>query len=116
MDLAVIASIAAGNLGVCPEATLAGVLIALPATDEDRRASFYDSSRLAHAVDYLVDLAIELKMPLSINVSLGTNAEKKQHNSKREAQRLHRFATAPALQGTAACSLNAPRPGSFAAG
>jgi subtilisin family serine protease len=68
-----VASIAAGNLGVCPEATLAGVLIALPATDEERRASFYDSSRIAHAVDYLVDLAIELKMPLSINISLGTN-------------------------------------------
>jgi subtilisin family serine protease len=68
-----VASIAAGNLGVCPEATLAGVLIALPASDEERRVSFYDSTRIAHAVDYLVNLATELKLPLSINISLGTN-------------------------------------------
>src|SRR5690606_17285243 len=48
-----VASIAAGNLGVCREAMIAGVLVSLGREDEDRRRSFYDSTRLAHAVDYL---------------------------------------------------------------
>ena len=74
-----VASIAAGNRGVCSEAMIAGVLISLPAADQDKRKSFYDSTRVADAVDYLVMLADELskerKQPvrLSINVSLGTN-------------------------------------------
>ena len=68
-----VASIAAGNRGICRRAKIAGVLIALPEEDEDRRRAFYDSSRLADAVDYLVDLAGQLKMPLAINISLGTN-------------------------------------------
>ncbi len=76
-----VASIAAGNRGVCRQAYLAGVLISLP--DEvarDRRLSFYDSTRVAHAVDYLLQVAEEIKeedgldeLPVSINVSLGTN-------------------------------------------
>ncbi|MGE0598689.1 MAG: S8 family serine peptidase [Dehalococcoidia bacterium] len=68
-----VASIAAGNLGVCRNAVLAGVLIGLAPGDEDRRKSFYDSTRLAHAVDYLLELGQSMKLPVAINVSLGTN-------------------------------------------
>jgi hypothetical protein len=58
---------------------LAGVLISLPDEDEDRRKSFYDSTRIAHAIDYLLLLADELSaergepVPVSINIGLGTN-------------------------------------------
>jgi subtilisin family serine protease len=74
-----VASIAAGNSGVCRRARIAGVVISLPKEDSDRRKSFYDSTRIAHAVDYLIELSKKLaeqegrKIPLSINVSLGTN-------------------------------------------
>jgi subtilisin family serine protease len=70
-----VASIAAGNLGVCRHAAIAGVLISIPAEDEDdRRSSFYDSVRLTEAVDYLLELAAEMgDIPVSINISLGTN-------------------------------------------
>ena len=68
-----VASIAAGNRGVCRRSRIAGVLISLPREDEDRRRSFYDSSRLADAVDYLIALGDELGLPVSINISLGTN-------------------------------------------
>lgn len=68
-----VASIAAGNLGLCPDAMLAGVLIDLPEEHLDRRRSFYDSTRIAHAVEYLMKLAQSLGLRLSINVSLGTN-------------------------------------------
>lgn len=68
-----VASIAAGNRGVCRHAQIAAVLISLPESDQDRRMSFYDSSRLVDAVDYLLKLADELGKPISINVSLGTN-------------------------------------------
>lgn len=69
-----VASIAAGNRGIARRATLAGVLVSLaPGEWDDRRRSFYDSTRIAHAVDYLLQLGRELKMPVSINVSLGTN-------------------------------------------
>lgn len=69
-----VASIAAGNTGLCRDATIAGVLISLGKEDDDRRQSFYDSSRLAHAVDYLVELAAKIgAKALSINISLGTN-------------------------------------------
>ena len=68
-----VASIAAGNRGVCRNADIAGVLISLPQSDQDRRLSFYDSSRLADAVDYLLRLGEELEKPVVINVSLATN-------------------------------------------
>ncbi len=69
-----VASIAAGNSGVAPAAHLAGVLVALTEEDQDRRSSFYDSARIADAVDYLIALAIDMGgIPLSINISLGTN-------------------------------------------
>jgi subtilisin family serine protease len=68
-----VASIAAGNRGVCRSALIAGVLISLPKDDQDRRLSFYDSSRLVDAVDYLLELGEELKKPVAINVSLATN-------------------------------------------
>jgi subtilisin family serine protease len=68
-----VASIAAGNRGTCPHALLAGVSIALAAPDLDRRTTFYDSARLAHAVDFLVELAERHGCPVAINISLGTN-------------------------------------------
>ncbi len=68
-----VASIAAGNRGICRNADVAGVLISLPQADQDRRLSFYDSSRLADAVDYLLRLGEELGKPVAINVSLATN-------------------------------------------
>jgi subtilisin family serine protease len=69
-----VASIAAGNRGICRGARIAGVLIAILESEEERRLSFYDSTRLAHAFDYLLALAHELgDLPVSINISLGTN-------------------------------------------
>lgn len=69
-----VASIAAGNLGVARRAKIAGVLLGLPKTDRERRKSFYDSTRLAAAVDYLCALAAEEKCKaVAINISLGTN-------------------------------------------
>lgn len=68
-----VASTAAGNRGVCRKSPIAGVLISLPEADEDRRKAFYDSTRIADAIDYLVKLAEKMKKRLSINISLGTN-------------------------------------------
>jgi subtilisin family serine protease len=68
-----VASIAAGNTGVCSAAEIAAVLISLPDEDLERRKSFYDSSRVVHAVEYLLALASSRKKPISINISLGTN-------------------------------------------
>ncbi|MDP8975472.1 MAG: S8 family serine peptidase [Actinomycetota bacterium] len=73
-----VASIAAGRRGVARRAHLAGVLIALRPEDTAASQSFYDSTRIADAVDYLLALAAELggnngPLPLSINISLGTN-------------------------------------------
>jgi subtilisin family serine protease len=68
-----VASIAAGKEGICPQAHIAAVLISLPPEDEDRRKSFYDSTRISHAIDYLFKLGVENGWPVSINVSLGTN-------------------------------------------
>lgn len=67
-----VASIAAGNSGVAPKARLAAVLVSIPpGGKEARRLSFYDSSRLVDAIDYL--LAWANGDPISINISLGTN-------------------------------------------
>jgi subtilisin family serine protease len=52
---------------------IAAVLISLPEEDQDRRRSFYDSTRIAHAIDYLLLVADQLGVPVSINISLGTN-------------------------------------------
>ena len=69
-----VASIAAGNSGLCSKAMIAGVLISIPPEDQDRRLSFYDSTRLVHAVDYLFELGEELgAKAVTINISLGTN-------------------------------------------
>src|SRR5688572_9881766 len=71
-----VASIAAGNRGVCPKAKLAAVLIDVPAIADEvarRRTTFSDSSRIAHAVEYLLGIAAEEKLPIAINISLGTN-------------------------------------------
>lgn len=73
-----VASIAAGNRGVARNAQLAGVLVALRPEDTVAASSFYDSTRIAHAVDYLLALAAVRggkngPLPVSINISLGTN-------------------------------------------
>ena len=71
-----VASIAAGNSGVCPRAKIAAVLIDIPAIEDDverRRSTFSDTSPIVHAVEYLLDIAQEEKLPISINISLGTN-------------------------------------------
>jgi subtilisin family serine protease len=71
-----VASIAGGNSGVCPEARLAAVLLDVPLPDdpiERRRTTFSDSSRIIHGVEYLLALAHELRLPVVINISLGTN-------------------------------------------
>jgi subtilisin family serine protease len=69
-----VTSIAAGNSGVCPSAKIIGVTIALKSEDmKDRRKSFYDSSSIVHALDYLLEIADKMKLPISVNISLGTN-------------------------------------------
>jgi subtilisin family serine protease len=71
-----VASIAAGNRGVCPKADIAAVLISVPAKSdpiEEKRASFSDSTRIVHAVEYLLEIAQRENKPISINISLGTN-------------------------------------------
>lgn len=71
-----VASIAAGKFGVCPEAEIAAVLIDIPTPEDDvqrRRATFSDSSRIAHAVEYLLQVAEKRRKPIAINISLGTN-------------------------------------------
>jgi len=74
-----VASIAAGNFGVCPKAKIAAVLLELSDEDNDRRKSFYDSTRIAHAIEYLIEVSQETSkdkkknVPISINISLGTN-------------------------------------------
>ena len=69
-----VTSIAAGNSGVCPKAKIVGVLISLnPKKDYDRRRSFYDSTRIADAIEYLLEVSRKEQLPISINISLGTN-------------------------------------------
>jgi subtilisin family serine protease len=72
-----VASIAAGNSGVAPKARLAGVLVSIPAAGDAATSSFYDSTRIADAIEYLLRVAARLggekPLPLSINISLGTN-------------------------------------------
>jgi subtilisin family serine protease len=73
-----VASIAAGNSGIARHAHIAGVLVELENDPARARKSFYDSTRIADGVEYLLDLAAELggegpPVPVSINISLGTN-------------------------------------------
>ncbi|HEX5736367.1 MAG TPA: S8 family serine peptidase [Blastocatellia bacterium] len=71
-----VASIAAGNSGVCPGAKIAAVLLDVPAAGDDvarRRSTFSDTSRITHAVEYLLGIAEEENLPIVINISLGTN-------------------------------------------
>jgi subtilisin family serine protease len=71
-----VASIAAGNSGVCPDARIAAVTVSLPMPEDEREArqwTFSDSSRIVHAVEYLLDVARSEGLPISINISLGTN-------------------------------------------
>jgi subtilisin family serine protease len=94
-----VASIAGGRHGVCPDAVLAAVLINLPREDQDRRLSFYDSTRIAHAVDYLLALGKREGLPVSINVSLGTNGHA--HDGTSGVNRWIDYALAK--PGTAVC-------------
>ncbi|MCK5275801.1 MAG: S8 family serine peptidase [Alphaproteobacteria bacterium] len=69
-----VASIAAGKSGICRHAKIAGVLLSLPTSELDRRLSFYDTARIVHAVDYLLDIGKELEVDaVTVNISLGTN-------------------------------------------
>ena len=71
-----VASIAAGRHGVCPDADIAAVLVDIPMPEdarERRRFTFSDTSRITHAVEYLLDVAKRENKPISINISLGTN-------------------------------------------
>lgn len=71
-----VASIAAGNSGICRNAAIAGVLVSIPKEERDRRKSFYDSTRIAHAIDYILKIAENNPRKfkaVSINISLGTN-------------------------------------------
>ncbi len=71
-----VAGIAAGNSGVCRNAEIAAVLIDVPQPTDDRQRrqfTFSDSSRVTHAVEYLLGIARERRKPISINISLGTN-------------------------------------------
>jgi subtilisin family serine protease len=71
-----VASIAAGSRGVCPKAAIAAVLIDVPRQGsdlEERRTTFSDSTRIVHAVEYLLEIARREGKPISINISLGTN-------------------------------------------
>lgn len=55
-----VASIAAGNSGVCPKADIAAVLLNVPSDPTDsreRRRTFSDSTRLVLAVEYLLEIA-----------------------------------------------------------
>jgi subtilisin family serine protease len=55
-----VASIAAGKHGVCPNADIIAVCLNLPLDDLDSRLSFYDSARLAHAVDYIFQWGVRV--------------------------------------------------------
>lgn len=71
-----VASIAAGNKGVCPKAEIAAVLLNIPFDPDDpleRRRTFADSTRLVLAIEYLLEIAKRENKPISINISLGTN-------------------------------------------
>ena len=100
-----VASIAAGNRRVCPEADIAGVLISLPLEDTDNRKSFYDSSRIMHAVDYLFDLGKTRDQPVSVNISLGTNGHA--HDASSVSSRWIDFALASAGRSICVAAGNA---------
>jgi subtilisin family serine protease len=71
-----VASIAAGESGVCPKAMIAAVLIDIPRQQDsvaERRTTFSDSNMIIQAVEYLLDVARAENKPISINISLGTN-------------------------------------------
>lgn len=69
-----VASIAAGRSGLCKNAKIAGVMIALGKGDADRSRSFYDTTRIVDGLAYLFDLAAREGFDgVSVNISLGTN-------------------------------------------
>jgi len=59
---------------MCKRAKIAAVLISLPDADNDRRRSFYDTTRVVDGLAYLLALAESEKIAaVSVNISLGTN-------------------------------------------
>lgn len=108
-----VASIAAGNLGIARKADIVGVSIALADGDMDKRRSFYDSSRLAHAVDYILDFAdnraqeLGRPVPVSINISLGTNGHS--HDGTAAISRWIDFAVATPGRAVTVAAGNAGR-------
>jgi subtilisin family serine protease len=71
-----VASIAAGNVGICRHAVLAGVVFARnPVGDSTttRDVNRGDGERLRDAIEYLRAVAAELRLPLVVNISLGRN-------------------------------------------
>ncbi|MCY7376885.1 MAG: S8 family serine peptidase, partial [Pyrinomonadaceae bacterium] len=97
-----VAGIAAGNHGVCSKAKIAAVLVSIPSEKDnlkERRKNFFDSTQLAHAVDYLIRLGEEMNLPVAINISLGTNGHAHDGSSA-----LNRWIdSAVALPGRAIC-------------
>ncbi len=67
-----IASVAAGNTGYCPTATLAGVILPFPSSESQAARMTYDATHIADAVDYLFGLGRELNLPVSIVMTVGT--------------------------------------------
>ena len=119
-----VASIAAGNSGVARKAHLAGVLVSLPSAGDPAASSFYDSTRIADAIEYLLRLAAKLgdergdkkPFPLSINISLGTNGHAHDTSSAMArwidnslASRGRCVSVAAGNAGQVAADANAPR-------
>jgi subtilisin family serine protease len=72
-----VASIAAGNVGLCRNAILAGVIFARNSSEHStttRDMNHGDGERLRDAIAYLRAVAAELRLPLVINISLGRNS------------------------------------------
>lgn len=62
-----LASVAAGRVGLCPHATIAGVLLR-------RHGASANATAIAHAIDYLFELGTQLKKPVSIVIGAGTRS------------------------------------------
>lgn len=67
-----LASVAAGSVGLCPQAPIAGVVLPQRTSREGR--VLCDSSSIARAVDYLFDLAVLLNKPVSIAIGVSTQS------------------------------------------
>lgn len=71
-----VASIAGGNIGLCRNAILAGVVFARKSSERSkttRDINRDDGERLRDAINYLRTVAADLRLPLVVNISLGRN-------------------------------------------